>query len=302
MIISFGELLMDMIKKDECYCPHPGGAPANFAVGCAKLGEDSSLIASVGNDVLGEKLVETVSSYGVDTSMVKFVEQHTTLAFVELNDAKPEFFFYRWADKMITSQQIDQEKLSKAKVFHFGSLSLTEEPVRSTLFEALENLNDKTLVSFDPNIRKDLWKEEYNKYLVKVLPRVDVLLPSKSELVLLSKLVGLKSNSLEAMMERLAQEFDIKHVAVTLGADGSKALISGEFFYKQAFDVKVVDTTGAGDSFSSAFIVGLLEGMEGEKLLEFCNAAAALTVTRYGTMEAMPTRREVEEFLSLSKR
>jgi len=302
MIISFGELLVDMIKIGDGFHPFPGGAPANFAVGCSRLGKKVYLIATVGNDYFGKMLLQKMVEEKVDISCVRIENfARTTLAFVTLVGGKPSFFFYRGADKFILEDQIQEELFKKNKIFHFGSLSLTDVPVRETLFYALELAKKNSLeVSFDPNFREDLWKSTFNNYLLDALEYVHILLPSVSELEYIGEILGLKTKDLNDLLDEICSAFRLKLIAVTRGEKGS-LLFKGNLIEQPAFKVKVVDTTGAGDAFAAGLIVGKLMGFKEDELLRFANACAAISITKYGAMSALPTIDEVRNFLLSNK-
>lgn len=299
MIISFGESLIDMIQEGSCFRPFPGGAPLNFAVGVSRLGLKCKMIACVGNDIFGKTLVNMMKKEGIDTQHVKKINDRTTLAFVQLDEnGIPEFFFYRCADKEIKREDIDENIFKEAKLFHFGSLSLTEGSLRETLFHCLELAKKHSVtISFTPNIREDLWKEEFNVYLKKALEYPDLIILSKSELDYMAKIEEMGEDSFEERAKKIT-EHGIKLAAITLGKDGAALAGKNLFLKTPAFNVNVVDTTGAGDAFASAFVYAFLNGFEAEKMLRFANAAAAISITKKGAISALPKKADVEKFIT----
>ncbi|MBU0530542.1 MAG: hypothetical protein KKC05_02610, partial [Nanoarchaeota archaeon] len=137
MMISFGELLVDLIKNGNNYIPLPGGAPANFSVALARLGIRSELVASVGKDIYGDMLLDCMRKEDVDISNIQVSDKKTSLVFVELKKGIPSFEFQREADLDIRMEHMNLDFMN-ARWFHFGSLSLTDNPIRETLFHCLE--------------------------------------------------------------------------------------------------------------------------------------------------------------------
>ncbi|MFH1444992.1 MAG: carbohydrate kinase [Nanoarchaeota archaeon] len=297
MLISFGELLVDMIKNDgeDRFHPYPGGAPANFSVALARLGFRSKLIASVGKDFFGDMLVDTLKNENVDVKNVKRSEGKTSLAFVELKRGVPKFIFYRDADLDIKDNDIDERAFINASAFHFGSLSLTDETIRNTLFSCLNTARmHGALVSFSPNIRSDLWGNNLNKHLYRALEFVDVLISSESEF---KYMFGSRT------MEQVSREYSIKKIAITRGENGCILYlnhdgIDGKTIEHYAFPVDAIDTTGAGDAFAAGFICSLLNSKDDSDSVHFASAVAALSTTKKGAMPALPTKKEVDDFLS----
>lgn len=295
MIIAFGELLVDMIKRGASYTPFPGGAPANFAVGVSRLGLKSKIIACVGKEPFGDFLVDCVRREGVDAGSIKRTDKQTTLAFVELKEnGSPEFFFYRGADIELSANDISPGVLSGASHMHFGGLSLTTLPIRDALFTCLASAKSLGLTtSFSPNLRKDLWSKSFDPHLKKALNQVDILISSKEEFKHIS---GGQDTAAEA--RALMEKHGIKTVAVTMGAKGAIMVTPDQSITSPAFKVQTVDTTGSGDAFAAAMIYGMNTGMEGETLLRFAGAAAAISTTKFGAMSALPNKKEVDDFLA----
>ena len=298
-VISFGEALIDMIgergrglngtKKFE---KHFGGAPANYAIAVRRLGVHSALLTRISDDGFGDFLMGVLSKNKVDTSMIVRTKKKTTLAFVSLNArGVPEFSFYRndTADLDVRESDVREKYFKGVKIFHFCSLSLVEDPVRSALFKALTLARRHgVLVSFDPNLRKDLMRRDTMKYVRKAMKYANVVIPSEEEL---------KEITMEKTLRAALKKFKEKRIIVTRGPRGSVMYHNGKIVSFPAFNVNVVDTTGAGDAFSAGVSVGLLRGLDGAELLKFASAVAALSIQRKGAISSLPTRREVERFL-----
>lgn len=315
-IVCLGELLVDMFPAEpgmrlhnvSAFRPVPGGAPANAAVAAARLGRLSAFIGKVGDDLFGRHLADTLQHEGVSIGGMRFDSQaRTTLAFIALPDENSaEFLFYRnpGADMLLRPDELDQELLRHTRAFHFGSVSLSEEPCRSATIEAARiSKQAGALVSFDINYRPSLWKDhrEALEVIRSLLPSVDLLKVNETELALLS---GTKDT--ETGSRSLLEQGPALCVA-TLGPNGSYFRLPGCGGYVPGFSVRTVDATGCGD----AFVAGLLSrfvasenwraNLIPEKMqtfLRFANAAGALTALKQGVIPALPTLVEVEQFLA----
>lgn len=303
-IISFGEALIDLIgekkkgiKNSSSFQKCFGGAPANYAVACSRLDVKTALLTRIGQDAFGDFLMETLKKEKVDISFVVRTPQKTTLAVVALNrEGKPDFNFYRenTADTNVVKEDIKNDAFKNAKIFHFCSLSLLVEPVRSALIYALETAKKNGLtVSFDPNLRADLLKKDTLFWVKKALNFTNVLLPSEDEMRIVTG-----ENNLNRAASIIADTYGVNKIVVTRGEKGATLYEKGgKKLSLKGFRVKVVDTTGAGDAFSAGIGVGLLKNYKGMELLRFANAVAAISVQKLGAISSLPRLKEVEKFL-----
>ena len=304
-VVAMGELLIDFtcVRKDgEGYptmAAHPGGAPANFLAALAKFGTSAALLGKVGNDAFGKLLVGTLDQAGIGTSGIIMADDvFTTLAFVTLDETgNREFSFSRkpGADTCLSYDELNMELIDGAKVFHFGTLSLTDEPARTTTYKAVEYAKSAgKLITYDPNLRKPLWKdlEEAKKQLIWGMSKADVVKISDEEVGFLWGL------GVEEGADYILKNFDVKLVFVTCGADGcyfKNAVASGKV--PSLSDIKVVDTTGAGDIFGGSAVYKLLQtGKTPETLTEeelreivtFACTSAGLSTTKPGGISSVP--------------
>lgn len=312
-IIALGELLIDFVPtvsgvtliEAPAFKKAPGGAPANVAVGVARLGVSSGFMGKVGEDPFGHFLAKTLSDSGVDVSALRFSEEaRTALAFVSLKaDGERDFMFYRHpsADMLYKPEDVDAEYIQSAKIFHYGSISLISEPSRSATFHAIEIAQQAgLLVSYDPNLRLNLWpgKEAAKQGILQGWPRAQVIKVSQEELEFLSE-----TEDLLAGAQRLWHS-NLSLLVITHGKHGC-SYITKEFNGKVAgFTVEPVDTTGAGDGFVAGLLRGLYrfpKALENEELLRqvcrYANAVGALTTTQRGAIPALPAAEQVERFL-----
>lgn len=305
-IVSIGEVLIDLVATEQPaggswkLVANAGGAPANVAVGVARLGVSAGFVGCVGNDGFGRFLIDTLQSNGVDCQCVAVHEKYpTTLATVTLDEnGDRSFAFYRsnTADTEIPVTDKVKEYISGAQIVVFGAVSLAHPDGRESVLSLLGAVRDG-LVAFDPNYRPSLWKseEEAREIIGKVIKQADIVKVSEEELEFLTG----------GTTTRDAQKLMANHrlFLVSRGEKGCSVLTaSGNAYELPAFRRKAVDTTGAGD----AFLAGLLTAIslapdclteEGEKLkdaVQFAQAAAAVSVERYGAIPSLPTRDEVE--------
>lgn len=307
-LYSAGEILVDMIftekpgegSKVEM---HFGGAPANLSVGVSKLGRRSGFIGSVGDDVFGKFLIDSLKLNGVDTRFVAVKRARTTLSFVTV-DEKGErwFFFYRrpWAetaDTKLELSDVDPSEIVKAKVFHFSGFSTSYPPTSETIYSLAEVARRNGLhVSYDPTFREDIWSspESAITSFNRSLKLASVVSMSVEEAQFFFGEMDYKH-----VAERILEKYlNIEVVAVRLGAKGAYVKTRHEDSSREAFKVKVVDTTGAGDAWTAGFLVSyVLEEKDLEDSILFANAVAAIVCTRYGAITSMPTIREVLGFI-----
>lgn len=304
-ICAVGELLIDFTPTPEGnFKPNPGGAPCNFLTSAQKMGAKTAFIGKVGKDAFGTRLKTVLEEQNIDTKYLKLDERYgTTLAFVHLYpNGDRDFSFYRkgCADVMLEQDDIDLELLNQTKAFHFGSLSFTDEPSRSTVLALLQEAKRKAiLITYDPNYRAPLWhsKTEAISYMRKGFEYADIVKVSDEELELLT---GEKDFSLGA---NKLMAFGPKLICVTLGDKGcfykSNSGLEGTVSGVKA---NQVDTTGAGDTFFGALIsqivalgqpVERIDQAELETMILTANTAAAICIEGYGGIPSIPTKSAV---------
>lgn len=256
-VTALGEILIDFVPDgkdsvgDMRLVRKAGGAPLNMLATAAKAGLRTAFIGKVGNDLLGDFLIKTVKDCKINSDSLKKDNEHnTTLAFVELNDkGDRKFSFYRThgADRFICESDVDKSLIASSKVFHFGSLSLTDEPSLSATNLAVKTAKDcGCVVTYDPNYRPPLWKnaELAAERMAMLLEYVDIVKLSVEELEMISG--GKGADFLFNKGVRLA--------LVTDGDKGATLFFNGENRHIPAVETRTVDTTGAGDIFFGTFI------------------------------------------------
>ena len=308
MIISIGEILVDMIGRPEngvlMFGRYAGGAPFNVACDIKKLNGKSGFVGCVGNDLMGDFLSDFVKRRNLDYTDVTLDSRYnTTLAFVALDEyGERKFSFYRknTADYHLTEESL-AKATKKADIVHLGTLMLSEESGRSFAKRVAETMKEarKTL-SIDVNYREDIFasSEEAKKIYGEFIPLADVIKFSEEEIKIFSG-----KDDIESAVSCLARKDQL--MLVTLGSKGSLAVWNGKTIKAESIPIKAVDTTGAGD----AFYAGVLSRLDGKDLtklaeeeikeiLAFGNICGALTATGYGAIDACPTLEDVRKFLN----
>ena len=260
----------------------------------------------MGQDQFGVLLKNTLDEAGIDTSNLKMdADVNTTLAFVHtFPDGDREFSFYRnpGADMKLTADEIDAEFLKKAKLFHFGTLSMTHDGVREATKKALDIAKENgLLISFDPNLRPPLWSslELAKEQMEYGFQFCDILKISDNEIQFVSG-----KEDYDEGIQYLQEKYHIPLILLTLGKDGSRAYYKDMRVERSGFKMDTIETTGAGDTFCGSSLNYVLEhGMEdlteeqlGE-MMTFANAAAALITTRKGAIRSMPEKEDVLEVI-----
>ena len=313
-VVALGELLIDFTCQSvdtdgyPTMAAHPGGAPANFLAALSQFGAKTALLGKVGTDAFGKLLTATLEKAGIETrGLIATDDVFTTLAFVTLDETgNREFSFSRkpGADTCIAFEELDLSLIDEAKVFHFGTLSLTDEPARSATCQAVDYAKKAgKLITYDPNLRKPLWKdlEEAKSALLWGLEQADVVKISDEEVEFLFGM-GVQEGA-----AHILNQFGVKLVFVTCGADGcffQNPLAKGHV--SSLSGIQVVDTTGAGDIFGGSAVYKLLQtGKAPETLtyeeltdiVRFACTAAGLSTTRPGGISSIPTLSQVEALL-----
>lgn len=322
-IVTLGELLIDMfpdkigykIGEVESFIPKPGGAPANVAVAASRLGVKSAFIGKLGQDHFGTYLKEVLEAENVNSRGVKFDQNaRTTMAIIAMPDKNSaEFVFYRnpGADQLLTVEDLETDMLESTKILHFCSVSLTDEPVRSTTFQAARIAKESgALVSYDVNYRPSLWNKPEDALIQArlMLKEVDLVKVNETEAALLTDQDNIDRKDL-VQIEKAAVELlrtGPAVVVITLGDEGSYFQIKDGGGYIPPFKVETIDAVGCGDAFVAGLLSKLIEGdywrenISMEKMrdaLTYANAVGALTSLKRGAIPAMPTKNEVMKFI-----
>ncbi|WP_282033637.1 aminoimidazole riboside kinase [Metabacillus indicus] len=309
-IISLGEALIDFIPVDSenlVYQKSPGGAPANVAVGLARLGAPSSFLGKVGDDVLGTFLKETLQSFGVNTDhMLLTKEAKTGAVFITLAEGGErsfDFYIDPSADRFLHEENLDVSLFAESKILHYGSISMISEPSKNATVKAVELARENgMIVSYDPNLRLSLWENEETakETILSMFGKADLIKISEEELEFLTG-----ESDIEKGVEKLAA-YNIPLLFITMGSEGSYAFTKNGAVKIDAMRVNAVDTTGAGDAFVSGILYqlhelethpGELKADELKRIGRFASVSGGLAASVKGAMTALPTLGEVEDIL-----
>jgi sugar/nucleoside kinase (ribokinase family) len=300
-IFALGDILIDLTpcpdseSGNPVYECNPGGTIANLAVSAARMGLETFLAGCVGDEELGHHIERVISEKGVDTSGIIFNADHfTTLTIITLKNGERSFSFSRKyaADINLKIEDVDIRKLLSSKIFHVSGMCFSDDPCKTTTFYALEKARKANIINtLDVNYRPLLWRseEEFRKVLEDVIRQIDIYKSSEEEIL---RITG------EDTLDKAAEKISSWGPRLTLVSCGSK----GAYFYYQGqtgisntFDTVRVDTTGAGDCFMGAVLYKIINrnGIEDFKydelleILEFANAAGAVSISRRGGVASM---------------
>lgn len=314
-VICLGELLIDFTSlqpgasmiETTGFEKHAGGGPANVAVGVSRLGGSAAFLGMVGNDEFGRYLAAMLAERGVDIRGLRYSDAaHTTLAFVALGEnGEREFIFYRnpGADMLYGPGDVDDALFTEGRIFHHGSISFISAPNREATLRAIALAQaNHCLISFDPNLRLNLWDDPLAAHagILLGLPSADIVKVSEEELQFITG-----QTDCEVGM-RLLRDRGIPVVVVTLGEAGCAYAWGEHTGQVPGCPAVPVDTTGAGDAFVAGMLFQLarrklpptaLTQAGVEEILAFANTVAARVVSRRGAIPAMPTMEEIADGL-----
>ncbi len=308
-VVALGEVLIDFASRgtDEGGYPLmqalPGGAPANFLAALTKYGKSTAFLGKVGDDAFGHLLVGTVKDAGIETrGIVVDPTVFTTLAFVTFDAAGDRSFSFArkpGADTRLSWEEVDKSLIAEARVFHFGTLSLTDEPARTTTRKCVSYAKEQgKLITCDPNLRRPLWRSEgeAREQILWSLSQADVVKISDDEVDFLW------SCTPEEGADKLLQQFGVSLAMVTLGSKGCLLKTKNAVCRVSSPKVNPVDTTGAGDIFGGSAVCRLLElNKPVEELTaedlgyigSFASTAASLSTEKSGGIPSIPQKETV---------
>jgi sugar/nucleoside kinase (ribokinase family) len=315
-IFALGDIIADFTpfpaseSGNPVYECNPGGTIANMAVSTAQFGLKTILAGRVGNEDLGHFLKKVIASKGVDTSGVIFDENHfTTLTFVTLINGERNFIFSRRyaADINYQIEDIDVNKLLSSKILHVSGMCFSDEPCRSATFYAIDKVRRKGIIrTLDVNYRPALWQSEelFVKTLGEVINKIDIFKGSEEEVRLITG-----ESALDKAAEKIIS-WGPELVLVSCGPQGAYFYYRGKPGILNTYDTIRVDTTGAGDCFMGAILYKIIrrkniENFSHDELLDiidFANAAGAVSISKRGGVNSMPTVDEVNDCMKTVKK
>ncbi len=314
-VVALGELLMDFTENgvspqgNTLFEANPGGAPCNVLAMLQKLGRRTAFVGKVGDDMFGRTLRAVAEGAGISMEhLLVDGDARTTLAFVKtLPGGDRDFSFYRnpGADMALRAEELPLELIESARIFHFGTLSMTHPGVREATETAVAAAkNAGALISFDPNLRPPLWSslEEARERIGWGLSRADVVKIADNELEFMTGCTDFDDGA-AILTEKYP---NIRLLNVTAGPDGSHAYYAGRHVYVPGVTLGgTVETTGAGDTFCACVLDFVLDrGADGltdadlEQMLRFANAAAYLVTTKKGAIRSMPEKADVDNVVA----
>lgn len=308
-VVALGELLIDFAAKSvdangyPTMAANPGGAPGNFLAALNAYGKKTAFLGKVGDDTFGRLLLGTLSGAGIETKgIVVDPKVFTTLAFVTFDEQGDRSFSFArkpGADTCLRWEEVDTSLIDDAKIFHFGTLSLTDEPVRTATQKCVAYAREKgKLITCDPNLREPLWpnSDAAKEQILWSLRQADVVKISDNEVEFLWNCTP------EEGADKLLKEFGVSLAMVTLGPNGCLLKTANAEFQAKCPKVHPIDTTGAGDIFGGSAVSRLLEldkpisrltSKDLDYIGTFAAAAASLSTEHSGGIPSIPNRETV---------
>ena len=308
-VVALGELLIDFAAKNAdangypTMAANPGGAPGNFLAALNAYGKKTAFLGKVGDDTFGRLLLGTLSGAGIETKgIVVDPKVFTTLAFVTFDEQGDRSFSFArkpGADTCLRWEEVDTSLIDEAKIFHFGTLSLTDEPVRTATQKCVAYAREKgKLITCDPNLREPLWpnRDAAKEQILWSLRQADVVKISDNEVEFLWNCTP------EEGADKLLREFGVSLAMVTLGPNGCLLKTANAEFQAKCPKVHPIDTTGAGDIFGGSAVSRLLEldkpisrltSKDLDYIGTFAAAAASLSTEHSGGIPSIPNRETV---------
>lgn len=312
-VTALGELLIDFTENglsgqgNPMFEANPGGAPCNVLSMLNKLGHKTAFIGKVGSDFFGDQLESAIREVGIDTTgLCRDESVHTTLAFVHTApDGDRDFSFYRnpGADMMLSKEDVNVRLVKECKIFHFGTLSMTDTVCREATRYAIEEAEKAgAILSFDPNLREPLWEslEEASKQVDYGMQHCHILKISDNEIQWFTG-----EEDFDKGISVLQDRYHIPLILLSMGKSGSRAYHNGMCVeIPSVLRENTIETTGAGDTFCACVLHFVLEHgfrnyseEELKEMLTFANMAASIITTRKGALRVMPELAEIEREL-----
>ena len=284
VVVGIGEILWDLFPQG----PRFGGAPANFTCSASELGGDRFLVFMVGNigrDALGKRAIQSLQDHGVDTSHVSFVDRATGQVNVRLNDGQAVYEFADDAAWDHLTWSNDLERLGeRTNAVCFGTLGQRSEPSRNTIRRFISSAPRDCLSICDINLRSPFYDDAV---IHESLMLANVVKLNDDELPIVASSCGLSGTAGE-IITQLVNRFDLQVVALTHGSAGSVLFRDREISQRPAVDTSVVDTVGAGDAFTAALAIGLLDGHDLDQIHRTASRVAAFVCSRSGATPKIP--------------
>ena len=284
LVVGIGEILWDILPSGKKL----GGAPANFAYHAGELGCEAYIISSVGNDKLGNEILDILTTLGLSSHYIQIDECHPTgTVEVQLdNNGIPSYIIHKnvaWDYIKVNEKCL--ELMKNADAVCFGSLSQRSETSREAILKLLNNTNNNCIKIFDINLRQNFYNREI---IINSLAHANVLKLNELELSIVSDLLGINGGEESEKLLKLQKKYSLELIALTKGDCGS-ILFNGERISKHpGFKVEVLDTVGAGDAFTAAVAVGLIKKWDLDTINDFANKLGGYVCTQQGATPKIP--------------
>ncbi len=299
MIYTIGEALIDCIHNGDNIIYSVGGAPANVAMCCAKLGIESKFIGKIGNDNYGDKIIEVLKSNNVSLDYVYRTSLYPTcLVNVNLTNNHERNFVSKTplsSDFFLEINEVKDISFSNQDILHFCSVDLMPYSVEKATEFCIKNAkNNNCIISFDPNVRLTFWHDDNKckETILKYFNMVDIVKISDEDASFL-----FPNKDFDQLSQILFAK-GVKLVIITLGKDGSIAYFKNKKIKQNAFDTKIVDTTGAGDIFIGTFLSCLHQNKEDiKRALLYASSASSFICSHFGVGTNLPTINDIQNII-----
>lgn len=302
-VFTIGELLVDMISNDyddsfDCsqYTKCFGGSPANIAMNIKRLGGNSALSSAVGNDGLGDFLINHLKNNNIDTRYISKVDNSTSMVLVSKSKTTPVPIFYRGADYNLQYDDNIEYALKNCKIVHFSCWPISQKNSRKTIEKVIDKAKENNiLIGFDPNYHEMIWEKNHNglEYIKNIISKVDIIKPSEVDA---ERIFG--CDTPENQVKKFI-DLGAKLVIMTLGKDGAIVTNGDETLTFKTFATEIVDTTGAGDAFWSGFYTGLTKSYSLKDSLNLGFATSAFKLKHVGAIANLPTIEEIKDIYNI---
>lgn len=316
-LVGIGRLCIDLnadqinrpMEETRSFTKYVGGSPANITIGAARLGKKTGFIGKVSDDQMGRYIVSYLEENDIDTSNVSVDDTGavTGLAFTEIKSPEDcSILMYRdnVADLKLDTSNVSEDYIKQSKSLLVSGTALAASPSREAVFLALDYARKHdVVVIFDLDYRPYTWNDdkETATYYNLAAEKCDVIIGTRDEFDMMEQFQKEESTDEETAGKWFSHHAEI--VIIKHGAEGSIAYTKqGDSFTSATFKTKVLKTFGAGDSYASSFIYGLMHGWDIPKAMEYGSASAAIVISRHSCSEAMPTVEELNEFVNTAEK
>lgn len=302
-VFAIGELLVDMISDDydadnscDKYSRYFGGSPANITMNIKRLGGNPIISASVGNDRLGEFLINNLKKNNINTDFINKVNNSTSMVLVTKSKETPLPIFYRSADYNLEYNEDIGSILKNSKIVHFSCWPISQKKSRKVIEKVIEEARkNNVLIGFDPNYHEMIWEEGHDgiEYIKNLIGKLDIIKPSEVDA---ERIFG--PDTPENHVDKFIQ-CGAKLVIMTLGKDGAIVSNGTETIKFKTLATEVVDTTGAGDAFWGGFYTALTSNYPLKEALNIGFATSAFKLKNVGAIAELPSIEELKTLYNI---